>query len=390
MTMAKKNHGEISLHDEDRGLLAQYPEPETERNGNGGDLGIITSVLKSSRPDFEPEVKTPRTPGRVQFDLTPRILNFSDAPNGRPSTSSSFSSADRFDFDDSGSGHDSHRVPLLTDLEAPSITVAREWDDAGEGDEENAAEAELRRPKSGLKSAFMNMANSIIGAGIIGQPYAMRQAGLLAGTLLLIALTIVVDWTICLIVINSKLSGTSSFQGTVQHCFGRPGLIAISVAQWVFAFGGMVAFGVIVGDTIPHVLTAIWPDLANVPVLGLLTDRRVSIAVFCMGISYPLTLYRDIAKVRVASFKSCETKDTLLMVLYDTAVQGEHIGPHRHAGHCRYGAGSRRARSVGGSRLLWHAAVNCQQRYIPSHWRYIIWYRHLDSNRRLHTYMVHG
>lgn len=311
MTMAKKNHGEISLHDEDRGLLAQYPEPETERNGNGGDLGIITSVLKSSRPDFEPEVKTPRTPGRVQFDLTPRILNFSDAPNGRPSTSSSFSSADRFDFDDSGSGLDSHRVPLLTDLEAPSITVAREWDDAGEGDEENAAEAELRRPKSGLKSAFMNMANSIIGAGIIGQPYAMRQAGLLAGTLLLIALTIVVDWTICLIVINSKLSGTSSFQGTVQHCFGRPGLIAISVAQWVFAFGGMVAFGVIVGDTIPHVLTAIWPDLANVPVLGLLTDRRVSIAVFCMGISYPLTLYRDIAKVRAGYFNLLRDKWTL-------------------------------------------------------------------------------
>ncbi|KAL7793951.1 transmembrane amino acid transporter domain-containing protein [Trichoderma afarasin] len=319
MTMAKKNHGEISLHDEDRGLLFQEPETERNGNGNGGDLGIITSVLKSSRPDFEPEVKTPRTPGRVQFDLTPRILNFSDAPNGRPSTSSSFSSADRFDFDDSGSGLDSHRVPLLTDLEAPSITVAREWDDAGEGDEENAAEAELRRPKSGLKSAFMNMANSIIGAGIIGQPYAMRQAGLLAGTLLLIALTIVVDWTICLIVINSKLSGTSSFQGTVQHCFGRPGLIAISVAQWVFAFGGMVAFGVIVGDTIPHVLTAIWTDLANVPVLGLLTDRRVCIAVFCMGISYPLTLYRDIAKLAKASTLALIG---MLVIVVTVLVQG--------------------------------------------------------------------
>ncbi|KAL7942089.1 transmembrane amino acid transporter domain-containing protein [Trichoderma barbatum] len=311
MTMAKKNHGELSLHDEDRGLLAREPER------NGGDLGIITSVLKTSRTDFEPEAKTPRTPGRVQFDLTPRILNFSDAPNGRLSTSSSLSSGDRFDFDDSG-GYDSHRVPLLTDLEAPSITVAREWD-AGQDDEENAAEAELRRPKSGLKSAFMNMANSIIGAGIIGQPYAMRQAGLLAGTLLLIALTIVVDWTICLIVINSKLSGTSSFQGTVQHCFGRPGLIAISVAQWVFAFGGMVAFGVIVGDTIPHVLTAIWTDLATVPVLGLLTDRRVAIAVFCMGISYPLTLYRDISKLAKASTLALIG---MLVIVVTVLVQG--------------------------------------------------------------------
>ncbi|KAL7918276.1 transmembrane amino acid transporter domain-containing protein [Trichoderma austrokoningii] len=309
MTMAKETYGETTFGDEDR---------EAQR----GDLSIITSVLKTPRTDFEIESKTPRTPGRVQFDLTPRILNFSDGPlHGRPSTSS-LSSDDRFDFDDGTTSiNDSHRVPLLTEIEAPSITVAREWDDdAGEGeDEESAATAELRRPKSGLQSAFMNMANSIIGAGIIGQPYAMRQAGLLAGTVLLIALTAVVDWTICLIVINSKLSGTSSFQGTVEHCFGRPGLIAISVAQWVFAFGGMVAFGVIVGDTIPHVLTAIWTDLGSVPVLGLLTNRRVAIAVFCMGISYPLTLYRDIAKLAKASTLALIG---MLVIVVTVLVQG--------------------------------------------------------------------
>ena len=71
------------------------------------------------------------------------------------------------------------------------------------------------------------------GAGIIGQPYAFKNAGLLTGTVLLIGLTIMVDWTICLIVINSKLSGTDSFQATVQYCFGKSGLVAISLAQWL-------------------------------------------------------------------------------------------------------------------------------------------------------------
>lgn len=70
------------------------------------------------------------------------------------------------------------------------------------------------------------------GAGIIGQPYAFRQAGLLTGAILLVGLTITVDWTIRLIVINSKLSGANSFQATVQKCFGKTGLIAVSVAQW--------------------------------------------------------------------------------------------------------------------------------------------------------------
>lgn len=76
-------------------------------------------------------------------------------------------------------------------------------------------------------------ANSHSGAGIIGQPYAFRNAGLITGTVLLIGLTITVDWTIRLIVINSKLSGANSFQATVEHCFGRPGLVAISLAQWL-------------------------------------------------------------------------------------------------------------------------------------------------------------
>jgi sodium-coupled neutral amino acid transporter 11 len=71
------------------------------------------------------------------------------------------------------------------------------------------------------------------GAGIIGQPYAFRQAGLITGTVLLIALTVTVDWTIRLIVINSKLSGADSFQATMEKCFGKSGLVAISLAQWL-------------------------------------------------------------------------------------------------------------------------------------------------------------
>ncbi|KAF4907435.1 Vacuolar amino acid transporter 2 [Colletotrichum viniferum] len=250
---------------------------------------------------------TPRTPNRVRFDPIPSIVQPSPPRPSMTNSNGSRPSRDSFDVDDDeifqhAPGYDDHddhhRLPLLTDIEAPSVALANsQW---GE-DVHEWAETELNRPKSGLKMAFMNMANSIIGAGIIGQPYAFKQAGMLGGIILLLGLTIVVDWTICLIVVNSKLSGSNSFQGTVEHCFGRTGLIAISVAQWAFAFGGMVAFGIIVGDSIPHVLTAIWPDLREMPVLGLLANRQVVIVVFVLGISYPLTLYRDIAKLAKAS-----------------------------------------------------------------------------------------
>ena len=63
------------------------------------------------------------------------------------------------------------------------------------------------------------------------------------------------------------------------------------------AFGGMIAFCIIVGDTIPHVLAALFPSLPHMPVLWLLTDRRAIIILFVLSVSYPLSLYRDIAKV---------------------------------------------------------------------------------------------
>ncbi|KIH91594.1 solute carrier family 38 (sodium-coupled neutral amino acid transporter), member 11 [Sporothrix brasiliensis 5110] len=276
--------------------------------------------LVPSSADSSSSLRTPRTPNRVRFDLRP-VANGGTAPHGNYSDDDDDDDdMDHFDLDNAPENVDrQHRLPLLTDIEAPSVTLARSGEIDTQVDVEEWAERERSRPKSGLSSAFMNMANSIIGAGIIGQPYAMKQAGLVAGTVLLVVLTVLVDWTIRLIVVNSKLSGASSFQGTVEHCFGRAGLIAISLAQWVFAFGGMVAFGVIVGDSIPHVLTAVWPSLPEVPVLGLLTDRRVVIVVFTLSVSYPLTLYRDIAKLAKASTFALVS---MIVIIVTVLVQG--------------------------------------------------------------------
>ncbi|KAI4616776.1 hypothetical protein J4E83_006356 [Alternaria metachromatica] len=202
------------------------------------------SSFAQARPDG-----APRTPNRVRFEEPRRSMN---GDNG----GGDWLELDGDDYLDGGDGRErTQRLPLLTGIEAPSVTVAEESFNP-EDHLENA------RPRSGMRSAFMNMANSIIGAGIIGQPYAVRNAGLVTGTALLIGLTIVVDWTIRLIVINSKLSGTDSFQATVQHCFGKSGLIAISLAQWLL---------------------------------------RAIMILLILGISFPLSLYRDISKLAKAS-----------------------------------------------------------------------------------------
>jgi sodium-coupled neutral amino acid transporter 11 len=60
------------------------------------------------------------------------------------------------DYLDNDDGRErTQRLPLLTGIEAPSVTVAEESFNP-EDHLENA------RPRSGMRSAFMNMANSIM------------------------------------------------------------------------------------------------------------------------------------------------------------------------------------------------------------------------------------
>ena len=277
-----QSNGHIDAHDP----LLSSPNytPQLTRNSSAADLDSGRPIPQRHSSLSQPRSDgAPRTPNRVRFELA--------EPDGRVREEL----IEDEDYIDTP-GQD---APLLTNIAPPALSP---FLSEAFQPEDHLPDA---RPKSGMSSAFMNMANSIIGAGIIGQPFAFRQAGLTMGVLLLVGLTITVDWTIRLIVINSKLSGADSFQATMQHCFGKSGLIAISIAQWAFAFGGMIAFCIIVGDTIPRVLVAFFPGLVDVPFLWLLTDRRAIIVLFVLGVSWPLSLYRDIAKVRSSTTVKC-------------------------------------------------------------------------------------
>lgn len=208
-------------------LLSPIPSPASSRPSS------TSPRPGTGRPNGHPKRQSsfaqaradgaPRTPNRVRFEEDPvrRSMNGDAIHQG-------WNELETDDYLDSPGygGERIQRLPLLTGIEAPSVTVATD-------DFDPEQHLENAKPRSGMRSAFMNMANSIIGAGIIGQPYAFRNAGLITGTVLLVGLTVTVDWTIRLIVINSKLSGTDSFQSTVEHCFGKSGLVAISLAQWL-------------------------------------------------------------------------------------------------------------------------------------------------------------
>ncbi|TFK26467.1 amino acid transporter [Coprinopsis marcescibilis] len=181
--------------------------------------------------------------------------------------------------------------------------------------------AAKRTAGGGLVDSVANMANSILGAGL---PYAMRQAGLLTGLILLVILCGVTDWTIRLIVRNAKLSGRHSYIDIMDHCFGSSGRIAVSIFQFAFAFGGMCAFGIIIGDTLPHVMRSVFPNLATTPFLKVLVNRQFVIAVCTLCISYPLSLYRDIHKLARASGLALIG---MIIIVVSVTIEGPHAPP---------------------------------------------------------------
>lgn len=144
-----------ALDVEDSGVHGQSPLLATIDSEND------SVTTQRAPPSRQPSIsrpgtpRTPRTANRVRFDIqeTSHIRTSNDQAEEWLEEEDYFSRGRR--------GSTAQRAPLLTGIEAPSVTAALEIniDDL----------LETARPKSGMSSAFMNMANSIIGAGIIGR-----------------------------------------------------------------------------------------------------------------------------------------------------------------------------------------------------------------------------
>lgn len=131
-------------------------------------LSPSSTASTAPNPPNQPVPKNPRTANRVRFQLDDPPAGRHDGREPPPYSRDESSAEEWLDDEDymstsaaNGMRRDStgHRVPLLTDIEAPSVTLASADDD----DDFNAEDhLENARPKSGMRSAFMNMANSIM------------------------------------------------------------------------------------------------------------------------------------------------------------------------------------------------------------------------------------
>ncbi|KAI4282958.1 MAG: hypothetical protein L6R38_002525 [Xanthoria sp. 2 TBL-2021] len=148
-------------NEEEASLLLPRLGHDGEQNISRSDIGgpkipLIErrqSSISRQPPDGLP--RKPRTPNRVRFEVE-------EHSDGESATNSRPAESDEEDYlpHDTSIGQrreNAQRAPLLTGIEAPSVTVASTDFDL---DAEHLLD--ISRPKSGMRSAFMNMANSIM------------------------------------------------------------------------------------------------------------------------------------------------------------------------------------------------------------------------------------
>lgn len=72
--------------------------------------------------------------------------------------------------------------------------------------------------------------------------YAMQQAGILVGLILLVVMGIITDYSLILLNKCSQITGANSYQGVMNAAFGCSGYVVISFLQFVYPFIGNDAF----------------------------------------------------------------------------------------------------------------------------------------------------
>ncbi|XP_052037105.1 putative sodium-coupled neutral amino acid transporter 11 isoform X1 [Apodemus sylvaticus] len=188
-------------------------------------------------------------------------------------------------------------------------------------DRESLVSRHEHRGKSSLSAAVFNVVNSVIGSGIIGLPYSMKQAGFPLGILLLFWVSYITDFSLVLLIKGGALSGTDSYQSLVSKTFGFPGYLLLSTLQFMYPFIAMISYNIITGDT----LSKVFQRLPGVDPGSWFISRHFIIAVSTVTCTLPLSLYRDIAKLGKISFISTILTSVILGIVMTRAIS---LGPN--------------------------------------------------------------
>ena len=137
--------------------------------------------------------------------------------------------------------------------------------------------------KSTVLGCSANLINAIVGSGIVGLPFAVQQAGFVAGIVLVISCAILTEKSLRLLIETAKHVHVPSYETVAEASFGRFGFLFVAINMFIMAYGAMLSYLMIVKDSFSMILGV---DPTNDPM------RRAILFIISITIMVPLSSQR--------------------------------------------------------------------------------------------------
>lgn len=177
------------------------------------------------------------------------------------------------------------------------VTTISESDDEGAAYDADAVVQCNTDGKSSIFGASFNFVNSIVGAGIIGIPVAIKECGFVFGILLLCVVAYLINRSVIMLIECGIRNKQTNLEDLSRHLLGDVGYRLCLLFMFLFAFGAMIAYVVIVGDTVPIALDTFLGKEHSL-------DRHTVMALASVIIILPLCLLRDLSSLSWSSLLS--------------------------------------------------------------------------------------
>lgn len=180
------------------------------------------------------------------------------------------------------------------------------------------------RGKSSVHRVSLNFINAVVGAGIVGLPYALEKAGLITGSILMLVVAFVTDRSVVMLVECGVKMRVCNYEELMETLFGTPGYLMLLVSLFFFDFGALLSYLIIAGDVSTDIVLGLTQGTSYEA--GCLKDewcvRRVCISGLALLVILPLCLFRNLERLERASMLSILSVVSVVVVVWTELLRG--------------------------------------------------------------------
>ena len=173
----------------------------------------------------------------------------------------------------------------------------------------------------GSSPIYTAIFNMLAGCGVVGLPVTYKNAGLIAGVILMVFIAIISVYTLRLLVKVGKILKVEDYERVCQKLFGQKGYYFLAITILLFDIGACLTYSIILGDSAHAVMEHLFgwnePSDRKLVILG---AYCFLILPFCLGKSHDF-----IEKISACAIFSVTIMIAVVCYFWAHEYQYEHV-----------------------------------------------------------------